>query len=327
GFDVMVEQDPLLRHTELCYVYAIRSSAERGGLIRHQPAEAYVRAELAPDGEVLTPGSLRKHLQARLLQYMIPSAFVLMDKLPLTANGKVDRHALPAVSFERAAHAHELTQPLTETEQAIAAIWAELLKAEHVGRQDDFFDLGGDSLMAIRAVSRIRDIFGVDIQPRTLFEHPTIGDLSAVLAAAKGSGGSDTPGITRRAQEGPCALSFAQQQLWFLDQLAPGSPVYNIVDVIRLSGAYHAEAMRRAIHELARRHDVLRTAFPQRDGHPMQVVAPTIDVPLAELDLSALPDAERQRAWMRVVRDDGRKPFDLSRAPLFRATAVHFSDG
>ena len=326
GFDVVVEQDPLLRHTELCYVYAIRSSAERGGLIRHQPAEAYVRAELAPDGEVLTPASLRKHLQARLPQYMIPSAFVLMDKLPLTANGKVDRHALPAVSFERPAHAHELTQPLTETEQAIAAIWAELLKVEHVGRQDDFFDLGGDSLMAIRAVSRVRDLFGVDIHTRTLFENPTVGDLSAVLADAKGSGVGDTPGITRRAQDGPCALSFAQQQLWFLDQLAPGSPAYNIVDVIRLSGTYHADAMRRTLDELARRHDVLRTAFPQSDGHPQQVVAPTMDLALGDLDLRAWPAAERERAWLRAVRDDGRKPFDLSRAPLVRATVVHFSD-
>ena len=325
GFDVMVEQDPLLRDTELCYVYAIRPSPERGGLIRHQPADAFVRAELPADGEVLTPASLRKHLQARLPQYMIPSAFVLLDKLPLTANGKVDRQALPAVSFERAQPAHELAAPLTETEQAVAAIWAELLKVEHIGRTDDFFDLGGDSLLAIRAVARIRDVFGVDLQTRTLFEHPTIGDIATVLADAKGSGGGTTPRIVRRSEGGPCALSFAQEQLWFLDQLAPGSPVYNIVDVIPLGGAYHGDALRRALLELARRHDVLRTAFPQSDGHPQQVVAPTIDVPLAELDLRALPDPERERAWLRVVRDDGRKPFDLARAPLFRATVVHFS--
>lgn len=329
GFDVMVEQDPLLRNTELCYVYAVRPSAERGGLIRQQPADAYVRVELPADGAVLTPASLRKHLQARLPQYMIPAAFVLLDKLPLTANGKVDRQALPAVSFERTQPAHELAAPLSETEQAVAAIWAELLKVEHIGRTDDFFDLGGDSLLAIRAVSRIRDVFGVDVQTRTLFENPTIGDIATVLADAKGSaagGGANTPRIARRAEDGPCALSFAQEQLWFLDQLAPGSPVYNIVDVITLGGAYHADALRRALQELARRHDVLRTAFPQSDGHPQQVVAPTIDVPLAELDLRALPEAERQRAWLRVVRDDGRKPFDLARTPLFRATMVRFSD-
>jgi len=326
GFEVLVEQDPLLRHTELCYVYAVRPTPERGGLIRHQPPDAYARAELPTDGEILTPASLRKYLQARLPQYMIPSAFVLMDKLPLTANGKVDRQALPAVSFERTQPARDVAPPLTETEQAVAAIWAELLKVEQVDRKDDFFDLGGDSLLAIRAVARIRDVFGVDLQTRTLFENPTIGDLTAVLADAKGSRGN-APRIVRRTEDGACALSFAQEQLWFLDQLAPGSPVYNIVDVIGLSGTYHADAMRRAMNELARRHDVLRTGFPQRDGHPMQVVAPTIDVPPVELDVRALPPLERERAWMRVVREDGRKPFDLSRAPLFRATVVHFSDG
>ena len=326
GFEVLVEQDPLLRHTELCYVYAIRPSAERGGLIRHQPADAYVPAELPADGAVLTPASLRKHLQARLPQYMIPAAFVLLDKLPLTPNGKVDRQALPAVSFERTQPAHQVVAPLSETERAVAAIWAELLKVEHIGRTDDFFELGGDSLLAIRAVSRIRDVFGVDAQTRTLFEHPTLGDLSAVLAAAKGSG-EDTSRIERRSGDGPCALSFAQEQLWFLDQLAPGSPVYNIVDVVHVSGTYHGDAMRQAMQELARRHDILRTAFPQNDGHPQQVVAPTIDVALVELDVRALPAAERERAWLRVVRDDGRKPFDLSRAPLFRATVVHCADG
>src|SRR5437879_6489445 len=183
GFEVLVEQDPLLRHTELCYVYAIRPTPESGGLIRHQPAGAYARAELPADGEVLTPASLRKYLQARLPQYMIPSAFVLMDKLPLTANGKVDRQALPAVSFERTHPARELAPPFTETEQAVAAIWAELLKVEQIGRKDDFFDLGGDSLMAIRAVSRMRDAFGVDVQTRTLFENSTIAGLAQALDA------------------------------------------------------------------------------------------------------------------------------------------------
>src|SRR5438045_8679572 len=119
---------------------------------------------------------------------MIPSAFVLLGKLPLTANGKVDRQALPAVSFERAQPAHELAAPLTETEQAIAAIWAELLKVEHIGRQDDFFDLGGDSLLALRAVSRIRDVFGVEIRTRALFERPTLGDLALDRGAHTGAG-------------------------------------------------------------------------------------------------------------------------------------------
>src|SRR5207302_2842963 len=199
-----------------------------------------------------------------------------------------------------------------------------LLKVEHIGRKDDFFDLGGDSLLAIRAVARIRDVFGVDLQTRTLFENPTVGDLAAVLADAKGSRGN-APRIARRTQDGPCALSFAQEQLWFLDQLAPGSPVYHIVDVVGLEGRYAPAALRRALQEVVRRHEVLRTAFAYRHGHAVQIVAPTLELALAEQDVSALPEPAREREWRRVVREQGRTPFDLTQAPLVRATMVHWS--
>ncbi len=217
-----------------------------------------------------------------------------------------------------------MARPLTETEQALAAIWAELLKVEHIGRKDDFFELGGDSLLAIRAVARIRDVFGVDLQTRTLFEHPTIGDLSAVLGNVEGSRGN-APRIERRTQDGPCALSFAQEQLWFLEQLAPGSPVYHIVDVVGLEGRYAPAALRRALQEVVRRHEVLRTAFAYRDGHPVQIVAPTLELDLTEHDVSALPEPAREREWRRVVREQGRTPFDLTQAPLVRATMLHWS--
>jgi len=325
GFDVLVEQDPLLRKTDLCYVYAIRPSpAGELRLRRGQSDDAHVRAVLPLDGEVLTPTTLRAHLKARVPQYMIPSAFVLMDKFPLTSNGKVDRHALPAVSPEALPPAPDVRRPLTETEQALAAIWTDVLKVENVGVDDDFFDLGGHSLLAIKTVSRIRDVFEVDLQTRTLFESPTISALSRVLTEAKGARG-DVRRIERRKSGGPCSLSFAQEQLWFLDQLAPGSPVYNIVDVIPIDGKYDAAAMGRALAELVRRHEVLRTVFPQRNGHPIQSVLPTVDLALSELDISSLPAQEREREWARVVREEGRKPFDLSHAPLFRGTLVHAS--
>jgi len=325
GFDVLVEQDPLLRKTDLCYVYAIRPSpAGELRLRRGQSDDAHVRAVLPLDGEVLTPTTLRAHLKARVPQYMIPSAFVLMDKFPLTSNGKVDRHALPAVSPEALPPAPDVRRPLTETEQALAAIWTDVLKVENVGVDDDFFDLGGHSLLAIKTVSRIRDVFEVDLQTRTLFESPTISALSRVLTEAKGARG-DVQRIERRKSGGPCSLSFAQEQLWFLDQLAPGSPVYNIVDVIPIDGKYDAAAMGRALAELVRRHEVLRTVFPQRNGHPIQSVLPTVDLALSELDISSLPAQEREREWARVVREEGRKPFDLSHAPLFRGTLVHAS--
>ena len=192
GFEVLVEQDPLLRKTELCYVYAIRPSAGTAGrLARHDSSRPQVPVHLPADGAVLAPGTLRAHLKARLPHYMVPATFVLLDALPLTPNGKVDRHALSAVSFEGTSSAAPSTpgaapnsepgRALSETEARIASIWAELLKVEHVGVEDDFFDMGGQSLVAIKAVSRIRDAFGVDLPLRNLFEHPTVAGLAEVI--------------------------------------------------------------------------------------------------------------------------------------------------
>ncbi|HEV8701584.1 MAG TPA: amino acid adenylation domain-containing protein [Candidatus Polarisedimenticolia bacterium] len=185
GFEALVEQDPLLRDTALCYVYAIRPSPGGARLIREPPPGAHVRALPPPDGQVLTPATLRKHIKERLPQPMIPASFVLMDKLPLTANGKVDRQALPIPSRENARAFHGMARPLTETEQTLVAIWRELLQVENIAPTDDFFDLGGHSLLAIKAVSRIRDVFGLELQTRTLFENPTINDLSRILTERK----------------------------------------------------------------------------------------------------------------------------------------------
>ncbi|HXC31870.1 MAG TPA: amino acid adenylation domain-containing protein [Verrucomicrobiae bacterium] len=322
GYEVLVEQDPLLRKTELCYVYAIRPSA-KGRLVREQSAEAHLRAVPPVNGEVLTPAGLRKFLKERLPQYMVPPQFVLMEKFPLTANGKLDRQALPKPAREAAKPAGEFVRPQTETEKALALIWSELLKAENIGIHDDFFDLGGHSLLAIRVVSRVRDVFGVDVTFQTLFQSPTIAGLAKVITGAKSSAGAQP--IERRKSSGPAPLSFAQEQLWFLDRLSPGSPVYNMNDVVDFQGEYTAGAMRRALQELVRRHEILRTEFSHSSGQPEQVILPEMDLLLAEVDLSSLPEADRQKEWTRVVREQGRKAFELSKAPLVRATMVHLS--
>ena len=190
GFEVLVEQEPLLRKTELCYLYAIRPSAAGPRLIRLQPPDAHVRPLPSVDEEILTPTILRKYLKGRLPQYMIPSAFVLKERFPLTLNGKIDRQALSAFSPENIQPGQDFVRPHTETEKALAAIWSELLKVENIGIHDDFFDLGGHSLLAIRAMSRIRDVFGVDLPLRTLFENPAIVNLANVLTEAKASSGN-----------------------------------------------------------------------------------------------------------------------------------------
>jgi amino acid adenylation domain-containing protein/FkbM family methyltransferase len=180
GFEFVVEQDPLLRKTELCYVYAKRSEAGRRP-IRQQPAGAHVRSLPPAAAGILTPPTLRKHLKDRLPPYMVPSAFTLMEKFPLTSNGKLDRKALPPFIHGDMRPARELRRPQTRTETELAAIWRELLKVEHIGLDNDFFDLGGRSLVAMKAVSRIRDVFDVDLQLRNLIERPTLAGLAEVI--------------------------------------------------------------------------------------------------------------------------------------------------
>jgi amino acid adenylation domain-containing protein len=277
-----------------------------------------VRQNESPSAE-----ELREFVGQKLPEYMAPARFVFLESLPLTPNGKVDRKALPAPSTDPAA-TWTFVAPRTETEKKLAAIWSELLKVERVGIHDDFFGLGGHSLMAIKAGSQIRDYFDVDLPMEALFDNPTIAGLAQLLPADQGEG-EGIQKIAARKQSGPSPLSFAQERLWFLDQLTAGSPVYNVIDAIPFSGEYKADAMKRAVNELVRRQESLRTAFVSRDGQPMQVVLPSLDLALSEVDLTSWPESEREREWMRVIAQDGRKAFDLSQAPLIRATIVHLT--
>ena len=321
-YEVLVEDGPSFGESQLSYVYAIRPSATLR-LVQQAPGRQ-VRSIPSPDQEILTPATLRKNLQERLPQYMVPAAFVLMQKFPLTSNGKIDRKALPAFTHETAQVSHDFVSPRNETERALAAIWAELLKVERVGVNDSFFDLGGHSLLAIKTVSRIRDAFDVDLPAQIIFEHSTIAGIANFLSKAEGFGGK-IQRIERRKEGGPYLLSSSQEQLWFLNQLAPRSPVYNVVDLIPLGETFVPDALRKAVKELVRRHEILRTAFSFRDGRPVQVVMPAADVPLSDLDLSSMPEPEQESEWVRVVHEEGRKPFDLSQIPLLRGTVVHRS--
>ena len=280
----------------------------------------------APGAEV-SAADLRKHLRSKLPEYMIPQQFIVVERMPLTSSGKIDRKALalPAASEANVVASGETVGPRNPTEESIAAIWTELLSTGKIGIHDNFFELGGHSLLAIKAMSRIRDVFKLELPLQRLFENPTVAGLAAVVMEAKGTAEAVRP-IEPRQQTGPCPLSFAQEQFWLLDQTVPGSPAYNIMDVIAIDGEYHASALKSALDELVRRHEVLRTAFILSDGQLLQTVLPASDLPLPELDLSALPEPERARAWTRLVREEGQKAFDLSQYPLLRATVVHYSE-
>ncbi|HKH48923.1 MAG TPA: amino acid adenylation domain-containing protein [Thermoanaerobaculia bacterium] len=268
------------------------------------------------------PSGLAAWLRDRLPEVMIPAAFVPLDTLPLTTNGKIDRAALPVPEWEARA---EGEGPRTPVEELLAGIWSEVLGRPSVGREEDFFDLGGHSLLATQVVSRIRGVLGVDLPLRALFEAPTVAGLARAVEAGRGS--APPPPIVAVPRDSDLPLSFAQHRLWLIDQLDPGSAVYNVPAALRLGGAVEPALLARIFAEIARRHEVLRTTFALRGDRPVQIVAPPgsarPELPL--VDLSRLPEAEREAAARALARDEGARPFDLHRGPLLRLLLVRLS--
>jgi amino acid adenylation domain-containing protein len=273
-------------------------------------------------GEALESEALRAHLSARLPEYMVPAAFVRLGAFPLTPNGKLDRQALPAPGADAfAARAYEA--PVGETEQALAEIWSELLGTGRVGRRDNFFALGGHSLLAVRAVSRVRQALGAEVSPGDLFERPVLADFACGLRTAAGAEGTAIVPVERG---GPLPLSFAQQRLWFIDQLEGASAAYHLPIFLRLKGELDREVLGRALERIVARHEALRTSFPQTDGVPAQRISAVEENPfrLAEHDLTASANTEHE--LRRLMRDEVGAPFDLARGPLIRGLLVRIGD-
>ncbi|HEY0097080.1 MAG TPA: amino acid adenylation domain-containing protein, partial [Archangium sp.] len=275
----------------------------------------------------LNPSELRTWLKQHLPEYMVPSAFVVLEQFPLSPNGKVDRKALPAPEAPAAA---EYIAPRTPTEEQLAAIWVEVLSVPRVGAEDNFFELGGHSLLATRVLSRMRTTFQVELPVRALFEAPTLSALALKLDEARMRQGRKGPAIgPASALEAELAnarpLSFAQQRLWFLDQLEPGSPFYNIPSATRLSGALNTEALHEALEALVRRHESLRTTFASRDDQPVQLIAPALSVPLEVRDIQDVPASERKARAQELARREAQRPFNLATGPLLRAALLRLA--
>jgi amino acid adenylation domain-containing protein len=278
-----------------------------------QPGDRRLVAYVVGDVEA---AGLREHLSGCLPEYMIPSFFVALDALPRTPNGKVDRKALPA-PLERGDDTP--LEPRTPIEEMVAAIWAEVLGVERVGLRESFFELGGHSLLATRVLSRLRRVFGVEIPLRELFEVPTVERLAQrVEAALRGDAGLVAPPIVPVPRERRLPLSFAQQRLWFLEQLEPGRPTYNIPLAQRAEGELRVEILAAALAEVGRRHEALRTVFASMDGEPFQVICPADPFPLSVVDLSALPVPVREAAARTLAAEEAARPFDLALGPLLR---------
>jgi len=258
-----------------------------------------------------TPPELRDHLLRRLPLAMVPALFQRLDALPLTPHGKIDRRALPDPAPDAPAGDDS---PGDGMEQLLAGIFGAVLGREGIGPRDDFFGLGGHSLLAAQVATRVRQALGIELPLNVLFEQPTAAGLARRLRSLAGVPSSPMPRATR---EGRMPLSFAQQGLWFLHRLAPGSPVYNMPGLVRLPGSLDPAASRAALSAIVARHEALRTTFPTAGGEPYQEIGPAVPVPVPVVDLSALPDAEREAR--RLASEEGRRPFDLARGPLLRA--------
>jgi amino acid adenylation domain-containing protein len=265
-------------------------------------------------------GELRSFLKERLPDYMIPAAFVMLDVLPLTASGKIDRRALPAPDPASEAD-HLFEAPRTPVEETLAAIWSAVLKRDRIGAGDNFFDLGGHSLLATQVMSRIRSAFQLDLPLRLLFQHPTVAGLAACVDEASRAGRDiDSSPLVPMPRASAIPVSFAQRRLWFLDQLEPGSASYHISRALRVKGRLDLPALRQSLEALLARHESLRTTFTWVDREPVQVISPARKMDVQVVDLTALEAGQRESEARRLAIAESQCPFNLARDQLLRVT-------
>jgi amino acid adenylation domain-containing protein len=269
---------------------------------------------------------LRRFLGAQLPDYAIPSTFVAMDALPLSANGKVNRLALPEPDDARPQLSVSYTTPRNEIEQRLAEIWSEVLRVNGIGVHDNFFELGGNSLQATQVVSRVRNEFKIEMPLRTLFERPTPGAIAESIATAAATDQKlAIRSLTSAERNGSAPLSLTQQSFWFLDQLEPDSSSYNIRTAIKITGELVVERLQQALEAIVARHEILRSNFVLKEALPIQVISSSRPIDLSITDFSTLPPTEREAEVEKVSRAEGQKPFDLAKGPLLRVKLLRLS--
>ncbi|MCA9937733.1 MAG: amino acid adenylation domain-containing protein, partial [Anaerolineales bacterium] len=283
---------------------------------------------MAPRQQTIDLESVTEFLRQKLPDYMIPSTYVLLEKLPLTSSGKLDRRNLPAP--DSLLPARSLTPPRTPVEEIIVDIWTQVLPASPIGRDDNFFSLGGHSLLATRVINRLRQTFATDLPLRLLFEEPTVARLAARLEQFTADADRSWTPIPPAPRHQPLPLSFAQQRLWFLEQFEPGS-AYNVPSALRLSGPLNVAALEQSIATILRRHEILRTTFTVADREPVQVIHPPQPFRFE-------PDVDAAHRWVNLetpdnrislddlLRQEARRPFDLARGPLWRTMLLRLAE-
>ena len=285
--------------------------------------EAWLVAYWSAHDESLGNSGLSEHLRAQLPPYMVPAAFECLDRLPLNNNGKVDRKALAALQLTWQADARESLAPRNEHEAAIATIWAQVLGRDSVGVEDNFFTLGGHSLLATQIVARLRSTFKLELPLRVLFEQPTVALLAVAIAAREAQAAAPPAAAVNAPHAKPrpalLPLSFSQQRLWFIEQLTPGTTLFNIPFALRLSGQLNVAALHASLNDLLARHEILRTGIRSVDGVPSQHISAALNIELPFEDLSNLAATAREGAQFNALQATFEQPFDLTAPPLLRA--------
>jgi amino acid adenylation domain-containing protein len=282
-----------------------------------------------------TNSDLRHFLKEQLPEYMVPSAFVTLESFPLTPNDKIDRRALPAPLCSHKEQEDNFVAPTTPTEKILAAIWAEVLGLQQVSINDNFFELGGHSLLATSVISRIREALPIELVLRHLFESPTIASLSKVIETAPSAGSQEQSSSSRTSdtllplahhrEDALIPLSLAQEYIWYVQQLNPDSSVCNSGVDLRFIGVLSPEVLEKSINEIIRRHSILRTTFAVAEGQPVQVIAPSLTLPLKIVDLQDLPPAEREASAQRLAAEEAGYHFDLEDGPLMKTTLLRLA--
>ncbi len=297
-------------HVKTSVVIAVKDSNGNERLV------AYV----IPDEEDFNTEDLKEYLRDKLPDFMIPSVIIQMEAFPLSPNGKVDRKALPKP--ENIELQQTIVLPRTATEELIANIWADVLKLDKVGIYQNFFEIGGHSLLATQVVSRLKESFKFEIPLKTLFDFPTVHLLAAEIEKLELAESGDLPELTKVNRDEKIPLSFSQQRLWFLNELKPNDPSYNITNAFIIKGSLDLSVLKESINEIIKRHEILRTVFVEELGKPYQKILDNLEIEIPVIDLSMLSAQERVDKAKNLAKNEAQKPFNLKKGPLIRLLLI-----
>jgi len=276
-------------------------------------------------GVSITANEIRDQLKNNLPEYMVPSRFVLLDELPMTPNGKVDRKAMPDPSLCTIAEEDDFVEPVSELEWKLSELWADLLERDRVGINSNFFDLGGHSLLVTRMWASLKKEMQIPLTLRDVFDAPTISELAQIIENHLGEDEA-VVSIPKYTSKDAASTSLAQQRFWFVDQLTSNVALYNLCSAFRLSGDLNVELLQRSLNGIIARQGSMRTALRWEKDKPVQHVEPVLEYELPVIDLSQYEESVREEMLHEIFEEQTQQPFDISIAPLFKAILIKIDE-